>query len=263
MPLHLLRSSPVCALALSIAIAGCARPQTAGCSGSVVQLRREATLTVGMDLSYPPFAFQDQGSGEPTGFEVDLLRAVAGKLGLEVQLVGRTSGALVPDLLAHRHDLSASGLRDTDLGTDLCPSVPYLDADLGMLVPAENPLGIGGPGDLAGRAVGVADGSEAHAWARSQLAATSSIRPYPAPEDLLAGLRDREVDALVEELPVVRHAQTVSPEFQVVHVVDLDSSYVVAAAPDNRGLIRLVNDALQALADEGILRDLRERWFGT
>ena len=51
-----------------------------GCEGCT--LVTEGTLTVGSDIPYPPFEFEDE-AGSLTGFDVELVRAVAEKLGLE------------------------------------------------------------------------------------------------------------------------------------------------------------------------------------
>lgn len=233
------------------------------CTGTEVTLRSAGVLTAGIDLSYAPFAFEDAQTGDPTGFEVQLLREVAALVALKPLYVNRTTAALIPGALAHRHDLAASALRDTDeLLGQACRSEAYLEADLGILVPAAEPIEIKGIGDLPERPIGVLNGSEGEAWAVSNLGDSPNVVRIGAPEDLLAELRDGRIDAIVDDLPVLLHAQTVSPEFRVVDEIDLDSRYVFATAPDNGGLMHVVDDALDQLREDGTLADLEKRWFG-
>lgn len=257
-------SSPVSALVATVLLAaGCATAPAPRCAGSTVGLRTADVLTVGVDLAYPPYAFEDPATGEPTGFEVELLSAVSDRLQLKILIVNRSSPSLIPGVLAHRHDLAASALRDADdLVDQVCTSAGYLDADLGILVPSGNPREIADAGDLRGRMVGVVRATRADGWARDRLGSTPSLVRFGAPEDLLADIAEGKLDAAVTDLAVAQHAQMADGGVEVASAIDLGSSFVFAAAPDNGPLIDLVNDALKQLQEDGTRRRLERKWFG-
>src|SRR5581483_720323 len=126
--------------------------QKGPCGTGTPSFRDAGTLTVGVDETYPPFAFDD-GHGNVQGLEIDITRAIASAMKLKYTAVDRTSSVLVPLVLTHRFDVAASGFRDSPtLRKQVCVSMPYLSADLGLLVPGSS-TSIRGPGDLRGRRV--------------------------------------------------------------------------------------------------------------
>ncbi len=224
-------------------------------------LRQRATLTVAADLTYPPFAYDRPGK-IAAGFEADLVRAVAKELKMDVVIVNRATSALVPGLLGHRHDIAAAGLLDMDeLREETCVSAPYLVADLALLVPSPDPLGVSEPGDLDGERVGVLRGSRAEDWAREHMGG-SDIRTMPADADLIEALKERTIDGVVEELAVARYAVTQSKKLKVASVITTGRQYVMAAAPDNGALMKRIDRALARLEKNGKLAKIRTKWFG-
>lgn len=250
---------------VSAAVAASCATQTANsrCTGSSPLLRQRGTLTVAADLTYPPFAY-DRPNDIPAGFEADVLRAVAKQLKMELVVVNRGTSALVPGLLGHRYDLAAAGLIDSEELTDqTCTSVSYLPAELAVVIRA--------PGaeeepptreELDGRPVGVLRASRAEDWTREHMGG-SDIRTMAADVDLIEGLEQRTVDAVVEEHAVARYAVKRSKaRLRIAEVIDTGRRYVIAAAPDNGALITRVDRALARLESSGKLEKIRVKWFG-
>lgn len=239
----------------------CRTPAEATCKGTELRLAAPGKLTVAADYSYPPFAFRGT-DGDLAGYEVELVEAVAKSMKLEATFVNRGAGSLVPGLLAHRHDLAASGLRaGADIEAQTCVSEPYLDADLGVLVPKANPQQIDAVDDLEGMTVAVLDGSQAERWTLERLGRTT-VASLPATDDLLTALRQDRADAVVADLPFARFTQKNSTDFAVVAVANTEEGYAFLAAPDNAPLMRGINDALGRLRTNGTLRKLEKKWFG-
>ena len=235
-------------------------PAGTNCTGTSPILRQKGTLTVAADLTYPPFAY-DRQREIPAGFEADLVRALGAELKMDVLIVNRGTSALVPGLLGHRHDLAAAGLVDTDgLREETCTSAAYLEADLGVLVPA-GASEVSEAGDLDGHPVAVLDGSRAERWAREHLP-SSDIRTMAADADLIEVLEDRLVDGAIEELAVARYAVTQTKGLKVAASISTGRGYVFAAAPDNGALIDRVNRALARLESSGRLAKMKVKWFG-
>ena len=154
----LLRSRPFAVLlaVLVLSSTACTSQEESTCHGQTVRLIRDDVLTVGTDFAFPPFAFDHPETGEPAGFDVELADAIADQLGLKVLLVNRTSGALIPGLLAERHDIAASALIDRPrLRSEVCLTESYLPAHLGLLTKPGDPPPVADAGDLAGHAIGV------------------------------------------------------------------------------------------------------------
>ncbi len=260
MPLRI-RASALVAVVLTTASSACVRPETGVCTGDTVQLRREDALTVGADFAYPPFAFDDPETGRPTGFEVQLVEALARELGLKLLLENRSSPALIPGLLARRHDIAASGLRDSpSLREEACVSNSYLSADLGVLVSGRTDDDGVSVEDVANLKVGVVRGSRAQRWARTNVRGPLTV--FQTSDDVVASVRNGTVAAAIDDLPIMRFAAMRSRDVRVSDVIETPEEYVLAGNPENAGLMKLVNDALAAVHENGTLDRLRERWFG-
>lgn len=258
-----LRSRLSLLLVVVLVAPACTSEPTPLCTGPTVRLIRDDVLTVGTDFAYPPFAFDHPDTGKPSGFDVELAQAIADQIGLKLLLVNRTSAALVPGLLAHRHDLAASAIIDrSSLRREVCLSSPYLRADLGLLARRGDPPSVEGLGDLEGRSIGVVKGSRSEGWLRNHLKVGTRVVRFETSEDIPTALERNEVDGAVDDLPILQYARVRSEEFVVVEEIRSDDRYVIAASPDNLGLVQLVNDALSKLRTNGELDALLGRWFG-
>ncbi len=257
------RLSLLIAAVLLLGVVSCDRPAVATCTGQTVRLISEDVLTFGTDFAYPPFAFDDPKTGKPTGFEVDLANALAEQVGAKLLLVNRTSAALIPGLLAHRHDVAASAVIDTpELRRELCVTSPYLGADLGLLSRSGEPPSVRGVDDLDGRIIGVTRGSRGEGWTRDHAGEGMQVRRFETSDDVLVALRAEQIDGVVDDLPVLAYVDARSGDLSVVTRIPTGESYVLAVAPDNAGLKELLNDALRRLRANGKLESLREHWFG-
>jgi cystine transport system substrate-binding protein len=218
---------------------------------------------MGVDESYPPFAFDD-GRGNATGLEIDIGRAIARKLRLSFKVEDRTSSVLVPLVLAHRFDLVASGFRDSDtLRKQVCETTAYLGADLGLLVSGSSTLGIHGAGDLRGRRVAVLAGGRGASWTKDHMP-DLAVRVFQAEDDVLAALRAGDVDVAVDDLVLCRFAQKETRGvLRVAGVIHTGEKYVMATSNDNGGLTAKVDEALANLERDGSLSRIEARWLGS
>ncbi len=249
-----------CAAFLLVIPMACSEEVQAACSGGI-ELIANGALTVAADYSYPPFAFRGP-EGDLIGYDVDVIEAIAKEMKLKTRFVNRGAGQLVAGALAHRHDVAASGLRSTSaLRREMCVTSGYLDADLGVLVPAPNPLEIDTVSALADKTVGVLERSEGEIWARQRLA-SSTLASLPTTDDLLTGVRQGELDAVVADHIVVRFAARESKDFRVSLKIPTEESYAFVAAPNNAGLVAGMNRAIATLRRTGVLKRTERKWLG-
>lgn len=117
------------------------------------------TLTVGSDTTYPPFESIDTATGQAKGFDVDLITAIAQRMGLQAKVVTTKFDTIIDDLAARRFDVVISALSVTPERQKKVDFVPYLNVGESLLVQAGNPLNLKSTADLCGKNVGVQDGT--------------------------------------------------------------------------------------------------------
>ena len=115
-------------------------------------------MRVATDATFPPLEFVQ--NGKRTGFDIDLIEAMAKVMGRQVEWVDIDFKGLIPGLLANRFDVAASGIYMTD---DRRKVVAFTDAyyqgGLAVLVKKDNKA-INRPEDLAGKKVSVQVGTK-------------------------------------------------------------------------------------------------------
>src|SRR5213592_1253888 len=128
----------VAAVAVVGIAAGCGSSSSStstsgGTSGSDLGLITPGTLTIGSDITYPPF---EQGKPpDYTGFDVDLMDAIAQKLNLQPKWVDTAFGTIFADEQAGKFDIVASSTTITPARQQRVTfSKPYFDADQSLMV---------------------------------------------------------------------------------------------------------------------------------
>jgi len=220
-------------------------------------------LRVGMDASFPPFEYIDE-EGSLVGFDVDLAREIAARLGAEAQFVANLPyDGLYDALTAEQVDVVISALYvDPTRMADFIYSTSYFDAGQ-VLVVSEGTEDIEGMEDLDGRTLAVEFGSEgdvvARTWERRLNALT--VLPCDTAEEALDKVMAGEADAaLVDHLSALMQA---SRGLHVVGEPVTEAPYAIAVRRKDRALLVAINDILSDLEAEGSLDRLRTRWFST
>ena len=253
------RSSVLAAAALSaLALSACGGGSDSA-SDSGMNLVSEGKLTVCSDIPYPPFEYEE--NGEYVGFDMDLVKEIASGMGLEasIQDVGfdGLQGGTV--LAAGQCDLGASAMTITEeRQKNLTFSDPYYDSLQSILVPEGSD--ITGIEDLAGKKVGVQQGTTGEAYARDN-AADAEIISYPSDAELFPALQAGNVDAVLQDLPVnLGHTQ--EGAFTIAAKFETDESYGFAMAKNaSEELVSGVNEQLAALRDNGKYQEIYDEYF--
>ena len=217
-------------------------------------------LAVGANVGNVPWEFQDE-AGEIVGFEVDLVEAVAERLGRGVEIVNIPFQGLFSAVQSGRIDLAISSITITDerLGS-VSFAQPYYDSDQSLTVASGGPASLD---EMEGRVVGVDTGSTGDMWAseHAEEHGFGDIRRYeglaPAMLDLQAG----RIDGYVSDIPVLLYYVRDKPGLEVVQRIETGEKYSMMFALGSP-LASEVDEALSALKEEGVLADLHERWFG-
>jgi polar amino acid transport system substrate-binding protein len=116
-------------------------------------------LTVGSDTTYPPQEYIDTTTNKAAGFDVDLITAVAQRMGLQAKIVTTKFDTIIDDLVAKRFDVVMSAVSVTPEREKKVDFVPYFSAGESLLVQNGNPHNLKTLADLCGQTVGVQTGT--------------------------------------------------------------------------------------------------------
>jgi polar amino acid transport system substrate-binding protein len=261
--------------ALALAASACggddtdttADPGTDGeaAEGADLDLVSDGTLTVCSEVPYEPFEFEDPDSEIGySGFDIDLIAAIADTAGLQTAVVNTgfdalTSGAA---MTAGTCDVAASAMTITpERAENIDFSDPYYEALQSLLVPAGSD--ITGIGDLTeGVVVGVQSGTTGEAYAQENVNG-ADIRSFEAGGDLFTALAAGQIDAILQDLPVNAEFAR-NNDAEVVEEYPTDESYGFAMQQGREDDLQdVINDGLQQLRDDGTYDEIYDRYFAT
>ena len=223
--------------------------------------RAAETLKVGANIGNLPWEFQD-AKGETVGFEVDLMREVAKRLGDDVTFVNIPFTGLFAAVQSGQIDAAVSSITITPKRlASVSFAQPYYDSDQSLTVMAKS--GIADLKGMAGKAVGVDTGSTGDIYATAHQAEDkfADIRRYeglaPAMLDLAAG----RIDGYVSDIPALQYYVKDKPAYKVVERIPTGERYSIMFAKDSP-LLGKVDAVLTTLKAEGFIAKLHETWFG-
>ncbi|RIK17382.1 MAG: ABC transporter substrate-binding protein [Acidobacteria bacterium] len=240
-----------------------ASTDTGDVAAADLDLVTDGTLTVCSDVPYPPFEdFDESAPSGFSGFDIDIVQAVADGLGLDLAVKDSSFDGLQSGLSlnAGECDLAASAMTITDdRKQNLDFSDGYYDSLQSLLVPEGSD--ITAIGDLAGKKVGVQQGTTGEAYTKEN-AADADIIAFPSNAEMFQAIQAGQVDALLQDLPVnVDNAKKSDGKFTIVEEYDTDETYGLAIKKGNTALLDAVNKQLGELRESGEYDTLYDKYF--
>ncbi len=224
-------------------------------------LIQDGRLIVGSDTAYPPFEFIEDG--EVMGFDVDLVGAIAERLGLEFEFRTFNFDALIVGLQGGTEfDMIASAMTITEERAQQVDfSDPYIDSNQSLTVREDSDIET--LADLAGGRIGVQSGTTGEEYSRNNLPEGATVVPFENILQAMQALQAGEVDGVVNDLPI--SADIVLDETRQLKIVEelrTDEQYGFAFNKENPGLRDAVNAALAEIKADGTYDDIYRKWFG-
>jgi polar amino acid transport system substrate-binding protein len=214
-------------------------------------------LKVGTDATFPPMEFTE--NGKHTGFDIELVEAVAKKLGKQVEWVDIDFKGLVPGLISRRFDMAVSGIYITDERKKVVDFTdPYYAG--GLVAMVKDGSSIKKLSDLDGKKVTVQVGTKSVGYLQEHFPKVQRVEVEKNQE--MFNLVDiGRADAAVTGKPAA---------FQYVrtrgglHVLDeqlTTEEYGMAVRKDSPELRKAVNGALAQLKADGTYAAIVKKWF--
>ena len=238
-------------------------PEAAGApaAGTLEAIRGRGELRWGADaFGGAPYVFQDpMDPNHLVGFEVELADAIARRLGVRARPAEGPWDKLLDLLGRGDFDVALNGIEVADEKRRVCLlSRPYYAAAERLTVRRGDARAPRRLEDVAGRRVGTLPGSLAQ---RILERAGAVVRTYDGGQnDIYDDLRLGRTDAVLLDEPIARYYGDVQPELETVPGSFGEVRYAVALRRGDEDLRSAVDEAIGALARDGTLRKVYERW---
>lgn len=218
---------------------------------------------VGIDTTYPPFEFEQDG--EYTGIDIDLINAIAENQGFEIEFNPMDFGGIIPALQAGQLDVAIAGMSITDERKEIVDfSDPYFDAGLSLVV-AEDNNDITALEDLEGKTVAVKSGTTGAQFARDNEAEYGyEIAQFEDSPSMFQEVSNGNADVLLEDYPVIAYAIAES-ELALKTVGERltgDQYGIAVLKGENAELLEQINAGLQELRDSGEYDEILNKYIG-
>lgn len=226
------------------------------------------TLTVGSDTTYPPQEYIDTKTGQAAGFDVDLITAIAGRMGLKAKIVTTGFDTIIDSLSAKRFDVVISAITISPDRQKKVDFVPYFSAGESLLVPKGNPKNITSITGACGLKVGVQTGTVEQTDAQAASAAcTKAKKPAIAltsltnQTDVVQLLATNRVDATYQDSPVTDYYILQNPgQFMVGGSVVNAAPEGIAVRKGDTSMLTAVQTAFTQLKAAGTYDALFKKW---
>ncbi|MCM2272473.1 MAG: basic amino acid ABC transporter substrate-binding protein [candidate division Zixibacteria bacterium] len=232
-----------------------------GCTGSGGSGLASGVLRVGTDATYPPFETVDTETGEPVGFDIDLITEIAKLNGWKPEFIITPFDGMIPGLQGEKYDVAISSITITPERSAVVDfSTPYYTAGQIVAVPL-NDTSISGIADLAGKRVGVQLGTTGEMMA--QKTEGLEVFSYDNIGAAFIDMSNGNLDAVLNDFPTTQAYIRSHASARTVGEILSKEQYGIALRKGSEELRAKINQALESLKASGRYREIHLKWFDT
>lgn len=219
---------------------------------------QDNVLRVGTDATFPPMEFVE--NGKRTGFDIELIEALAKAMGKQVEWVDIDFKGLIPGLISRRFDMAVSAIYITDERKKVVDfTTPYYAGGLVAVVKDGN-TAIKKLSDLDGKKVSVQVGTKSVGFLTEKFPKVQRVEVEKNQE--MFNLVDiGRADAAVTGKPAAYQYVRTRPGLRVLEEQLTTEEYGMALRKDTPELTKAVNAALVRLKADGSYAAIVKKWF--
>ncbi len=226
------------------------------------------TLTVGSDTTYPPQEFLDTTTNTYTGFDIDLITAMAARMGLKANIVKTDFTTIIDNLSNKRFDVVISAVTINSEREQKVDFIPYFNAGESLLVAKGNPMNLKSVADLCGLNVGVQkatveqdDLTTASQACVSKGKKAINLTILASQTDVIQLLVNKRVVATYQDSPVTDYFNKLNPGmFDVGGSVVNAAEEGIAVRKGDTAMLTPLKAAFNAVKTDGTYTQIVQKW---
>ncbi|MDR1858555.1 MAG: ABC transporter substrate-binding protein [Treponema sp.] len=223
-------------------------------------------LSIGMEIGYPPMEYYGPDGSTETGFDVEMGKAIAEKMGLTAKFVDTSWDGIFAGVETKRYDAIMSSVTITParLGAHNF-SKPYIANTLAMVLLKDSPVTARSPQECAGLDVAFQLETTADFYMQ-ELAANGLVfspRGYEKVMNCFDELKLGRVNVIVTDLLVAYdYIAPIDSPFEIVWRSPEPEVFGICMRKGNDALTEAINQALEELFDDGTMYRISNVIFG-
>ncbi len=233
---------------------------TSALAGRIEEIKARGYVRIGVSLGGEPVGFRN-ASNEPVGYDVDVARQLAAKLGVPVRFSDVSSDARISMLMSKQLDLVVANVSITPQRARVVDfSIPYNLA--GLRVIAQKSAHIKTLADLNGKRVVVGRGTTADTFLRQS--APQAIFIYTdnfAPDGVLL-LQQKRADAGIEDSSLLDYLASKNDQLETLPTMYGNTPIGIAMAKGDPVLLKFVNGFVSDYIKSGAYAANYKKWWG-
>jgi L-cystine transport system substrate-binding protein len=235
----------------------------AACGGSGDATSAGGTLKVGTEGTYSPFTFHDPNGNKLTGYDVEVVEAVASKLGRKVEFSETTFDSIFAGLEARRYDVVANQISvNPERSAKYAFSTPYTVSS-GVVVTRADDAGVTKLADIKGKTSAQSVTSN---WAQVSKDAGAKVESVEGLTQAVALLKQGRVDVTVNDslaiLDYLKTSKDTGVKIAAQAGERTEQAFAFRKDPTGQELAKQFDTALDQLTADGTLKKISEKWFG-
>lgn len=224
----------------------------AACGGNKEAAQK--VYVVGTNAEYPPFEYVE--NGEIAGFDAEIIKEAAKRMGIEYKWLNTNFDGLIPALQTKKVDIVIAGMSVTpEREKAVNFSIPYLTSNVAIVTNSKNP--IKDMNNLSGKSYGVELGTTKEASARKIDGA--EVVPFSSTTGALVALKSGKIDGMVLDESVSSKYIEKNPELVLVGIMEGEPK-AAAFNKDDKELMENFSKVLEEMITDGTVAELREKY---
>ncbi len=229
------------------------RHQPGSSDRSLQRVEKAGVLIVGLDPSYPPFESVDS-QGNISGFDVDLAKELAGRLGLRARFISVDFGSIVDALEVGKFDVILGGVSPfPEYSRQLSYTTPYFDNGLVLI---RNP-------DAKSMVVGIESGSDADMDQDilQQKLPGYQLQQFDDQDQIRDSLSQAKLAGAVVDAVTAGQWAAATPGLVIEPTRLVSSPFVIATRKADQALFTVLDSELKAMLARGDVNTLEHHWL--
>jgi len=216
-------------------------------------------IVVGADTTFPPF--ETETNGEVTGFDIDMIKAIAKAEDMTVTLKTLPFNGIIPSLQADSIDAAVAGIT---IKTSRMQNVDFSDAyyKSGLSVLVKKDSGIKGFDDLKGHVVATKKATSSVDYLTGHGFSPDYIKQFQSIDAAYQALETGGADAVIFDNPVNVNFKAGHDNVETVGPLLTGEYYGIAISKQKPELVEKINAGLAKIRQSGEYQKLFEKYFG-